>query len=75
MDRMLALFSPIVILSVGGAFVIAALAFGAVTWVAFVGSAAAALVVGVPLSLWITRRIRRKDPGTPSPMRTATPRT
>ena len=67
MDRMYVLFAPIAIMSLGGAFVIAALALGAVTWVAFVGSAIAALVIGVPFSYWMTRRIKRKDPGYPPP--------
>ncbi|MEQ9123828.1 MAG: hypothetical protein RIM80_14845 [Alphaproteobacteria bacterium] len=73
MDRMYALFAPIAIMSLGGAFVIAALAFGAATWVAFVASAVAALVIGAPFSYWMTRRIKRKDPGYPPPAGRANP--
>lgn len=50
---------------VAGAALIAALALGYYTWPAFALSAAIGLIVGWPLGVWASKRIKRKDPDWP----------
>lgn len=50
---------------VAGALVIAFLAAGWVSWVAFAVAAVVGLVVGVPAGIWTARRIKVDDPNWP----------
>lgn len=50
---------------VAGAAVIAFLAAGWVSWVAFAAAAVVGLVVGVPAGIWTARRIKVDDPNWP----------
>lgn len=56
------LITPIWVMCVAGAAVIAALSVGWVSWTAFVASGVVGLVIGIPAGIWNTRKMRREDP-------------
>ncbi|MBV7408027.1 hypothetical protein [Maritimibacter sp. DP1N21-5] len=47
---------------VAGAVVIAALAVGLVSWIAFAVAGVIGLIVGVPAGIWNAKYMRREDP-------------
>lgn len=59
------LFIPLWTLCLAGAFLIGFMAFGWVSWSAFVVAGALGLIIGVPAGIWQTRYIRREDPAWP----------
>lgn len=57
--------TPLSVVCVAGAAFVAALVLGYVSWGAVVVSAVIGLVIGWPLGVWASKRIKRRDPDWP----------
>lgn len=56
---------PIAVACVAGAALVVAFVLGYYSWQAVAVSAVIGLVLGIPLGIWATRKVRRGDPAWP----------